>query len=49
MYKWNKVISEEMEITPNKSSDGGFENVNKWKNEDANHFVTTVANKTVTF
>lgn len=36
MYKWNKIISEGKKMTPNKGSDGGFENVKKWKNEDAN-------------
>lgn len=36
VYKWNKIISEGMKMTPTKRSDGGFGNVNKWKNEDAN-------------
>lgn len=49
MYKWNKIISEGTEMTPNKGSVGWSKNVNKWKNGDANLFVTTVANKTVSF
>lgn len=36
-------------MTPDKGSDGVSENVSKWKNGDANLFVTTIANKTVTF